>query len=108
MNITASVLEVDQLQPPRRPAAPEPQHQRVEAHLKQRLLNEARPGRAARLVVHHPHRPVAGHVQAVDEAAQEQPAAGLRLDEQLALGRLEPGGVLQPEVRKFLLSPSVL
>ena len=98
------VAEVDQLQQRGHHATGAPQDQGVEAHLEQRLALEADPGRAAGLVVHHPDRTVGGHVDAVDEAAQQQPRVEQRLDVELALGGLEPARVLQGEVGAHALA----
>ena len=93
-----AAAEVDQLQQPRHDAAQLPQHERVEPHLEERPRLEPLARRLAGLVVDHPELAAGRDVEAVDVAAQAQPALELGLHVELALGRLEPAGVLEQEV----------
>ena len=93
-----AAAEVEQLQQPRHLAAQPPQHQRVEPHLEHRLGLEALAGRPAGLVVDHPQGAGRRDVEPVDVAAQPQAGLEVVLDEELALGGLEPRRVLEREV----------
>jgi hypothetical protein len=93
-----AAAEVDQLQHPRDHASGAPHDQCVELHLEQGLGLERLAGCLAGLVVDHPDLPGRGDVEPVDEPAEQQLGLQQRLDVQLALGGLEPGGILEREV----------
>jgi len=94
-----AIAQIDQLQQVGDPPRAAPEHQGVEFHLEQRLGLEDLTRRATGLVVDHPDGTRSVDVDPVDVPAEQQPRVEDVLDVQLALCGLQPGGILELEVR---------
>ncbi len=94
------VGEVDQLEALGDHSAHPPDDERVELELEQRPALVLGAGGPAALIVHQSDRAVAGHVDAVDDAPQQELGVREGLDVELAVGRLEQARVLQREVAR--------